>query len=373
MSTTATEIPPVQHTLRWIVVMFRLLGWVWSVALILVTLHTQPQTSRMVLVGAGVLATVWAGLTVGAGHRDRYLLNPVFATIDGLVAFALIAAGWAAGANDFVSGGYPASWLFVVAYAGSLRWTMGAALLLTVYYAFIHVLMDVPNLYVRTVGSFQYIVFGLLAGWAFDALRDREALRLEAAARLQAEQQTATRHEERALLARRLHDSVLQTLHVIRMGTADMSEIRYLARLQERELRRTIDEYRSPHEHSFRAELLGARDQVEDMCRVEIQSVIRDDAELSRPLEELVAAAREAMMNAAKHSGADLIHLYSEIVDGRARVNVRDRGRGFEDAITDHHGLADSLVHRMQAVGGEVLVESVAGRGTDVTISVRWR
>lgn len=269
------------------------------------------------------------------------------------------------------------SWLFVVAYAARLRWTVAASVLLAAYIAFLHGSLNLGSM--RTVGSIQFVVIGLIAGWAFDSLREREALRVEAERKLAVEQQDAARQDERANLARRLHDSVLQTLNVIRMHADDPGQVRYLARRQERELRRTIDAYRSPYTVSFRAELLGVRDDVEDLCRVEVDAVIRDDAESTPSLTAAVGAAREAMINAAKHSGAIQIHLYSEIADGKARVNVRDRGKGFattEIAVNptaqSNSLMANSLIGRVAAVGGTVVIESAVGKGTDVTITVPW-
>jgi signal transduction histidine kinase len=155
------------------------------------------------------------------------------------------------------------------------------------------------------------------------------------------------------------------------MNADDPGEVRYLARRQERELRRTIDEYRSPHEQSFRAELMGARDQVEDLCRVEIEAVVREDAELDLRLRAVIDAAHEAMMNASRHSGATLIHLYSEIADGTVTVNVRDRGKGFTDvAQADQDRLWESLNARVRSFGGDVRIESAVGDGTDVAITL---
>jgi len=65
----------------------------------------------------------------------------------------LVSAGWIAGAGDFVAGSHPMSWLFVVAYATNLRWTVFASLVATVIFAILHVLMDVSM--VRIVGSIQ--------------------------------------------------------------------------------------------------------------------------------------------------------------------------------------------------------------------------
>jgi signal transduction histidine kinase len=353
--------------------MTRLVGWAWAVIMVLTTVDQYPEVDVTVALAAAVLATVGASATVIAARDDRSLGNPAFVTADGIVSFLLAGAAWAANAPDFISGGYPMSWLFVVAYSGRLPWTVLAATLLGTYYAFLHGVLDLGS--VRTVGSIQFVVVGLIAGWAFDTLREREGLRLSAEEMLRAQQQAAARQEERANLARRLHDSVLQTLHVIRMDADDPAQVRYLARRQERELRRTIDEFRSPHERSFRAELMGAGYEVEDLCRIEVDTVIRDDAALTPPLAAAVAAAREAMVNAAKHSGATQIHLYSEIIDGKARVNVRDRGRGMTGTppTSDQGGLSDSLVGRVTAVSGTVVIESAAGKGTDVTITVPSR
>ena len=369
VATPASEVSPVQHTLRWVVVLCRLVGWAWSIAIIAATLQSNPDVNRGAAVAAASLGTIWAGLTIVGARGDRFLGHPAFVLSDGVVAALLTGAGWAAGAPDFISGGYPISWLFVVAYATSLRWTMLAAVSVTFYAAWFHGLLDLGAM--RTIGSIQFLVVGLMTGWAFDTLRNREALRIEAEWELRNQQRVSVRHEERAILASRLHDSVLQTLQMIRMNADDPAEVRYLARRQERELRRTIDEYRSPHDRSLRAELLEARDRVEDICRVEIEAVIRDDAELDPSLTAMVAVAHEAMMNAGKHSGALQIHLYSEIADDMVKVNVRDRGRGLADvAQADQDRLRESLNGRVASFGGYVKIQSAVGAGTDVAITL---
>lgn len=369
-STPKVKISPVRDTLRLVVVLCRLVGWAWSLAIIAATINAYPEVNRGIAFGAAILGTLWAGFTVAAASRERFLTKPAFVVADGVVALLIAGAAWPAGAPDFISGGYPLSWLFVVAYATSLRWTVVAAVTVTIAAAILHGVMNLGAM--RTVGSLQFLVIGLMAGWAFDTLRDREALRLGAETAFRLEQQAAARHEERARLASQLHDSVLQTLHVIRMEADDPGQVRYLARRQERELRRTIDEFRSPFHQSFRAELLAVRDEVEDLCRVEVDTVIRDDAELTPSLAAVAAAAREAMINAAKHSGATQIHLYSEISDGIARVNIRDRGRGIGGQLPDinRQRLSESLVERVAPVSGAVVVDSAAGQGTDVTITV---
>lgn len=360
----------VEVTLRWVAVAFRLLAWVWALALIGVVILEGKPGSRPVLASAAAVATVWAGVTVWASLSKDRLRAPLFAVMDGLVVFGLSAAGWFAGTEDFVSGGYPGSWLFVVAYASNLRWTMLAAVSLTIEHIVIHDLMNLGL--PRTVGTFQFIVFGLIAGWAYEALRLHELRRKEAEGRLEEERRQAARLEQGAKLGQLLHDSVLQTLQAIRTGAADPKQVRYLARWQERELRRTIEELRSPYDRSFRAELLAVRDGVEDLYRsTRIAEVIRDDAEMTPSLEVGLGAAREALTNAAKHAEVEKVDLYAEVSNGSAVIHVRDRGRGFDQSTgPSDHGWNMSVLSPVEAVGGAVTVESSPGAGTEVTIRV---
>jgi signal transduction histidine kinase len=370
-------IPPVRATLTWVVLLMRLLGWIWMLALAL-TVVTQDQSlrtqmpNRTTLIWAMATATVGTALMLLASSRG-FLASLWYVALDGVISAFLLSAGWLAGAPDFVAGGYPMSWLFLVAYATSLRGAVLASVLLTAVFAWLHVAMDLEM--VRVVGSIQFLVVSFVAGWAFDALRHREWLRLEAEANrreaeflLAEERANATRLEERSQLALRLHDSVLQTLKLIMSNAGDAGEVRYLARVQERELRRTINEYRSPYRESFRARLLDARAAVEDEYRVEIEQVIRDDIEMTPRLSFMVAAAHEAMANAARHSGTSEMDLYAEVRNDGVQVNVRDRGRGFDAAAVATGGIAHSIVRRIEDAGGTAEIKSAPGFGTEVSL-----
>jgi signal transduction histidine kinase len=174
--------------------------------------------------------------------------------------------------------------------------------------------------------------------------------------------------QQRTKIARELHDSVLQTLKLVASAADDPNEVRYLVRVQERDLRRTINEYRSPYEDSFRARLLDARAAVEDRFRVEIEQVIRFDAEMTPRLAALVEAAGEAMANAARHSDSLTIDLFAEVTPTGVTVNVRDRGSGFDPTTMTTGGVVDSIVGRMQEVGGSAQIKSSPGSGTDVKL-----
>ena len=368
--------PPVDETLRGVVVTYRLLVLVWLYILIGVTVVRGSPGDRWVLAGTVVLGTVWAGVTIWAGRAGKRLGSRTFVALDGVVALGLSAAGLIAGAEDFVSGGWPASWLFTVAFAFNMRWAIGASLILVFEHVLLHIAHELDD--IRIAGTFMFIVFAVIVGWAFDSLRERERLRLELQSELSREREAldkereaTARHEERASLARHLHDEVLQTFHAIDLKAEEPSQVRYFVRRQTRELRRTIEEFRSPYEKSFRASLLRGRDAVEDLhTGVKINEVIRTDAQVTPALEAALGAAREAMMNAAKHSGSSQVDLYSEIEDGIAVINIRDRGRGFDPGAVSDGGIAMAITQRVRDVGGDVEIKTGSDRGTQVNITV---
>jgi len=155
------------------------------------------------------------------------------------------------------------------------------------------------------------------------------------------------------------------------MGADDPAQSRYLARRQERELRRNIEEWRSQYGHSFRAAILAVRDDVEDIHRVEIEAVVRDDAELTPELDAGIEAAREALINAVKHSRAQRISIFAEVVDGTASIHIRDDGQGINGS--DVGRLSTRLNQRVESVGGLVTVDSGSSDGTEVKITVGAR
>lgn len=367
-----SSVPPVEKTLVRVVVLMRLLGWIWLMLLVVTTAVADTGADGAILFATAVVATAGSLLLLLAVSRG-FLGQVWYMTLDGLITAFLLATGWLAGAQDFFAGGYPMSWIVVVAFTTTLAWTFVLSLVLSVWFAALHWVMDLEP--VRIVGSIQFVVVAIIVGWAFDSLREREALRLqaeaersEAEAELAKQQKDATTLRERTEIARELHDSVLQTLKLISSAADDPSEVRYLTRVQERDLRRTINEYQSPHADSFRARLLDVTASVEDKYRVAIEQVIRDDAEMTPALSAMVDAAREAMMNAARHSGAPSIDLYAEVTSTGAQVNIRDRGAGFDASSIGTGGMADSIVRRMEDVGGSANIKSAPGSGTDVSL-----
>jgi signal transduction histidine kinase len=366
---------PVDTTLTRVVLLMRLLAGVWLLIIAVVALaratEDNPDLNVPVVVGVMVVAAAGTALTFLAAKR-RFMGTTWYVIFDSAITLLLATGGWIAGHGDFIVGGYPASLLLVVAYATNLRVTVLTGLAGTFVMAFLHVAMGLEP--TRTFGSVQYVIVAAVVGWAFDALRERERLRLEAETEradaereLAEEQARSSRLQERTMIARQLHDSVLQTLKLISASADDPTEVRYLARVQERDLRRTINEYQSPFADSFRARLLDARAEVEDRYRVEIEQVVKDDAEMDDRLRAVVAAAAEAMNNAARHSGVSSIDLFAEIQGGHVRVHVRDRGTGFDPEVAGT-GIRESIRERVSAVGGAAEIKTALGRGTEVQI-----
>ncbi|MCK6209962.1 PspC domain-containing protein [Georgenia sp. EYE_87] len=183
---------------------------------------------------------------------------------------------------------------------------------------------------------------------------------------LGAERVARARESERADIAAHLHDSVLQTLSMIRSRAGDNEEVARLARAQERELREWLYTDRPEPGTSTADAVRQVAAEVEDLHGVAIDVVTAGDAEPDARTEALTAAAREALSNAVVH-GRPPVSLYVEVTPEQTEVFVRDRGDGFEvDAVpADRHGVRQSIIGRMDRHGGRATVRSRAG-GTEV-------
>jgi signal transduction histidine kinase/phage shock protein PspC (stress-responsive transcriptional regulator) len=191
---------------------------------------------------------------------------------------------------------------------------------------------------------------------------------------LTAERTERIRSQERAEVAAHLHDSVLQTLALMQKQAGDPRRVAALARRQERELRHWLSGRRSSDgESGLAGALEAAAAEVEDAHGVAVDTVLVGDAALDERARGLVAAAREALVNAAKFAPeSGPVALYAEVTPERAQVFVRDRGPGFDlDAVpADRHGVRESIIGRMHRHGGEATIRSGPDGGTEVELSV---
>ncbi len=208
---------------------------------------------------------------------------------------------------------------------------------------------------------------------------------------LTTERAARIRSQERADVAAHLHDSVLQTLALIQRSAADPGTVTRLARAQERDLREWMFGDPAGRDSaaptSLAAALRAVAGEVEAAHGTPVEVVTVGDVESGggagdgdADLQALVAAVRESVTNAARHSGAARVDVYAEVVPGASgwesvEVFVRDRGRGFDPSAVppDRHGVRSSIVDRVQRHGGTAAVRSAPGDGTEVRLALPRR
>jgi signal transduction histidine kinase len=375
MAGTNRDVPPIDATLKRIVVAYRVLSLGWLAALVGSTLATDPGADRGIVVAALVVASVMTiALVVVSGDRRRLVSWPMLVIDGAAVTFVGLSAGLA-GSIDLFHGGYLLSWILLVVYARP-SWIAGiaAASVVTATQLTVPLLSDVRDLSATHVAGDTAVFFitAFVFGWGMETIRRAERKRIEAEEALMEERLLRARADDRAEIGGHLHDSVLQTLALIQQRAGDAAEVAHLARRQERDLRRFINEMSSPCRRSFKAALCDAVAEVEDLHRVKIGVVVVGDRELGEDTEAMIGATREALVNAAKHSGSDEISLYAEASDGTTTVFVRDRGKGFDPALLAEggRGLQESIGRRMERHGGSAVVRSEPGAGTEVELSI---
>jgi signal transduction histidine kinase len=189
---------------------------------------------------------------------------------------------------------------------------------------------------------------------------------------LAAERNERIRLAERAAMAARIHDSVLQTLALVQRDADDGPRVRALARRQERELRRWLYGRGYDGATTVADALADAVADVEEAHLTRIELATSGDVALDDALGELVLAAREAMVNAAKHARSDDISVYAEVEPASVAVFVRDRGVGFDPTTVsdDRRGIADSIESRLRRAGGSATITSSPGSGTEVELTM---
>lgn len=187
---------------------------------------------------------------------------------------------------------------------------------------------------------------------------------------LRAEREGRIREQERAELAAMIHDQVLHTLALIQRNSADIKEVQRLARGQERSLRNWLYRPTASPTERFAAALEQAAAEVEDTFAITVETVVVGDTSCDERVAALVAAAREALVNAARHAGVQTVSLYAEVEEDELSVFVRDRGAGFDlGGVADsRHGVRGSIIGRMQRHGGRAEIRSAPGDGTEVRL-----
>ncbi len=191
---------------------------------------------------------------------------------------------------------------------------------------------------------------------------------------LDSERMERIRNDERARISAHLHDSVLQTLSLIQRNADDPAQTAHLARRQERELRGWLygQSTNAPDGIRLGPALEQAADEVENAHDVQIDVVAVGDtgAGVQADVGRLIAATKEAMTNAAIHSGVNRIDVFAERRVDAIEIFVRDTGNGFNVGSIpgDRRGVAESIIGRMERAGGSAQIVSAPGEGTEVEL-----
>jgi PAS domain S-box-containing protein len=233
------------------------------------------------------------------------------------------------------------------------------------------------------------MVDGRFAG-AHGSIRDiSERERLEGDLRRQAAELAAG--QERAHLARELHDSVTQALFSMGLTLRTMellldsdtdaartkvAELRELQQDALAEMRTLIFELRPSSLESdglvqaLRTHATAVQRRTGLIIVVDAEPIDRLPLEVE---EALYRIGQEALHNIVKHANASNATIRVTHEGDRVRLTVVDDGTGFEpDAVPRGHLGLIGMRQRVELVGGELRVESRPGQGTTIDASVPW-
>lgn len=370
----------IRTALRRVVVGYRLVGALWLALLVAIAVARGDLDLLPAVALVGVVAA-WSAVTWAAGTALR---APAWLGADLLVSLGTILLPLAEAGDPSVHGGYPFSSVLIAAWARGLPGALTAAVLLSAA-AIARAVAGGLAVLPETVGSVLVYSFGAaVAVWGIGVIVRADAEQRRLAAALADERAERLRSQERAETAAALHDSVLQTLALLQRRADDPAAVVTLARSEERALRAWLAGAGSPQGSggspgprtgpvgSFSAAVTAAAAEVEGRFGVRVDVVTVGEADLDDDLAALVAAAREAMANAAEHAGVAEVACYAEVADGRASVFVRDRGCGFDPTAVpaDRRGLAESIVGRVERRGGTAAIRTSPGEGTEVELAL---
>ncbi|NYD76133.1 ATP-binding protein [Leifsonia soli] len=351
---------------RWAFVGATLLGgagillylWLWALTPLRAASGLDPAdgVGRRVnlpwlLAGAGAAAGITAVVLAAGGA-----LGPGFGTLVACAALLVLAVAWEQLADEEPVAFAPLS-------PGAFRIVCGAFLVLIALA--IALTQNVAGSGMLWLGILIATFAGaavLVAPWGLRLWRE---LITERTARI--------KEEQRAEMAAHLHDSVLQTLALIQNRAGATSEVGRIARAQERELRDWLFTEGAAASAAEGRDLAAELREVAAALEVE-HPVTFDVVSVGEPVRnapsELGAAAREAMLNAARHAGGD-VSVYVEHASGRVDVFIRDRGPGFDlGALPEGRlGVRESIIGRMRRAGGQATV-TARESGTEIQLTI---
>jgi PAS domain S-box-containing protein len=242
--------------------------------------------------------------------------------------------------------------------------------------------------WILDMGTPRYNNDGSFAGYVgccmdISELRQARATVIEFSGRL-----IRAGEEERARIARELHDDINQRLALLanRIQECDQSTSAHTNLLQKKELREiwrltneiaTDIQHMSHQLHPSKLHYLGLAATVRQLCKefseqhkIEVECTVKD---LPEDLEENVSlnlfrTVQESLRNVFKHSQAHHVKVELSCESNVVQLRVSDDGIGFNpEHIGSTHGLGlISMQERLRSVGGEFSIWSKPSLGTQV-------
>lgn len=233
-------------------------------------------------------------------------------------------------------------------------------------------------------------LFGLVLTVAI--IRSLEAFRVELDRRLISMEEAQVLATERERIGREIHDGTLQTIYAaglllqtvehdlapdVQTATrARLSQSVQLLNQAVTDIRGYIGALRSPPDS--RSLTAGLQELAQDR---HLRSLLDVNLELDIPegqslapgqIGQLLAITNEALSNVARHAQATRVRLTAVVRDGRLQLEIQDNGHGLPVDYVLGYGLRN-MHDRARLLGGELVVDSLPGRGTTVSVDVPWR
>ena len=375
---------------------YRWVSFTWMTTLAYLSrndfIHVELAWAALSLTAA---LNVWLTLTRGWERRAPRLVDLAVSFCLLLIAgFVVTEGGIVRGGVPFFATAYPATSALTIGAGAGIGAGLGAGAILSIGLALSRQVNGSPIVGLTGSewsdlgnGMVYFLSAGGAAGLVFRVLR-RSGLELQRAnEKAILERERAARVAERESLGRTIHDSVLQALAIVnkrarelgRRASVPGSEVQELAEMAEQQ------------ERALRA-LLQSEPEAPPLGKVSLRTVLEASAfgvtgimVMISPVgtiwlpadhvDELTAAIRQALENAAAHAQASRVTVFADQDEGEIVVSIRDDGVGFdydEDALRREGklGVLKSMKGRIQDLGGSMSVESAPGRGTEVEFRV---
>lgn len=355
-------------------------------ALTLLSMLGRELTVGFLLAIAGAVFSSWLASRYWYRIGPHLVRHPILVGLDVVVSYGILSLGGPLGPFFLFT-------VVTAAIAGLLyRWRGLAyvcALQVLFYYGALATSGITPQnwTFQTLLGQPAYYPVVGFVGVAIRALLDEQARADDARRRAEI---AAVAAEERARLAREMHDSLAKTLRGVAMAAAALPT--WIARSPRRAAREAHNLAAAADSASRQARTLIAdlrADRVDAPLPQSVQGIAAEwslrtgvpttlecatDVDLPVGARyELIAILREALVNVERHSGAHAVRVRLAGEAGGVVLEVRDDGRGFEVAPVSewlrcgHYGLV-GMHERAVRAGGRLCITSVPGQGSTVTV-----